>query len=122
MPFKWTPETRQRALLLAKEMPITDIAYDLGASHETIREFLFRNGVQPLRMRAKADKSALKAAREARKFQAKPPIMVIMGLRFEDVTREEARKISADAPRSGKPARHLQKSVIGCAAAMCVQP
>lgn len=46
----------------------------------------------------------------------------LMGIRFENITKDEARAIASSAPPSGKPRRHLHQSVVGCAAAMCVQP
>jgi hypothetical protein len=115
MPFKWTPETRERALLLAKEMPVNDIASDLGAGYETVRTFLTSNGIKPIRALGKSSKSDRAPA---------PPkdFGHMIGVRFENVTKDEARKIMAGAPPSTKPRRQLYHSVVGCAAAMCVQP
>lgn len=46
----------------------------------------------------------------------------MLGIRFENVTKDEARAIAQTAPPSGKPRRQLHQSIIGCAAAMCVMP
>jgi len=116
MTFKWTPEARERALLLAKEMPVTDIASDLGAGYETIRTFLTSNGIKPIRAMGKSSKAD-------RPYVPPKDFGHMLGIRFENVTKDEARAIAANAPRSGKPPkRRVHYSIIGCAAAMCVQP
>jgi len=122
MPFTWTPELREKALMLSKEMPITDIANTIGAAHETVRYFFIAHGIEPVRARAKTDYKTLQSARLQRMLELAAQQKPLMNVWFEDVTKDEARTISANCPPSGKYRKAIQRSIYGSAAAMCVQP
>lgn len=105
----WT-ETMDALLrdMIEAKHPLTNIAARMGISRNSVDLRRAELGLQSKQHVTRADRWPPEADPWAVK------------VRFDNVSADEAKRISAGAPKSAKFTRHLRHSAIGCAAALCI--